>query len=317
MAPSASAPAEGGPKDAPEGPDDETEVVEEQRVYGCDVIQEASVLLELPQVCAATAQALFHRFYARRSFMRHDVRHVAMGVLFLAAKVEESPRRIRDVLNVFNALFQLRDGEKELQPIDLHSSKYANMKTLVLNTERDVLAELGFILYTEHPHKFILNYVKLLCTDPALEKPLAQLAWNVINDSARTTVCLRFSPEAICCAAISMAARSLGLPLPTKPPWWEIFDVSKDDVDQVCGVMVDLYGRTKAKYVHLKGQRPTAAALRAAPSSGPLVSGDEAAQPRTTGDMTPDQRAAVGEVAPGLDTAAPPPRSGPVGAANG
>lgn len=205
------------------------EVVLEQRIYGCDLVQEATILLDLPQVCAATAQTLFHRFYARRSFARHDVRHVAMGVLFLAAKVEESPRRLRDVLNVFNALFQYRDdGLRELEPLDIGSERYSNMKALVVHVEGEVLTELGFILYTEHPHKFILNYVKLICVDALLEKPLAQKAWNVINDSARTDLCLRFAPEAICCAAISMAARALRLPLPTKPAWWEVFEVAKD-----------------------------------------------------------------------------------------
>lgn len=218
-----------GGKHEDDGPDEESDVILEQRIYGCDLIQEATILLKLPQVCAATAQTLFHRFYARRSFARHDVRHVAMGVLFLAAKVEESPRRLRDVLNVFNALFQYRDdGVRELEPLDLGSERYANLKALVVNVEGEVLTELGFILYTEHPHKFILNYVKLICADPSLEKPLAQKAWNVINDSARTNLCLKFAPEAICCAAISMAARALRLPLPTKPPWWEVFEVTKD-----------------------------------------------------------------------------------------
>lgn len=185
-------------------------------------------MLELPQVAAATAQVLFHRFYARRSFVRHDVRHVAMGVLFLSAKVEECPRRLREVLNVFNALFQYRQGGLgSLEPLDIHSDHYANLKLVVTKAEHDVLQELGFILYTEHPHKFILNYVKLISVDSAVEKQLAQLAWNTINDSARTNLCLRFAPEVICCAALSMAARSLQLALPKEPPWWEIFEVKK------------------------------------------------------------------------------------------
>jgi hypothetical protein len=209
---------------------EESPMVFDLRIYGCNALQEAAILLELPQVCAATAQVVFHRFYARQSFTRYDVRHVAIGALFLSAKVEESPRRIRDVVNVFDAMFQHHayGSSRPLVPIDITSERYARMKALVANMEREILCELGFILYTEHPHKFLLSYVKLLCADPALEKPLAQKAWNVINDSARTDVCLRFAPEVICCAAISMAARALHLPLPTKPPWWEAFAVAKD-----------------------------------------------------------------------------------------
>jgi transcription initiation factor TFIIIB Brf1 subunit/transcription initiation factor TFIIB len=212
------------------GPDVETPLIFNLRVYGCDAIQEATILLELPQTCAATAQVIFHRFYMRQSFRRYDARHGAIGALFLAAKVEENPRRIRDVVNVFDAMFQRQrtDASAPHVPIDIASQRYARMKELVVTMEREMLTELGFILYMEHPHKFILNYVKLICADPALEKPLAQSAWNVINDSLRTNLCLRFAPEVVCCAAISMAARALALPLPTQPPWWEVFEVGKE-----------------------------------------------------------------------------------------
>ena len=55
--------------------------------------------------------------------------------------------------------------------------------------------ELGFILYCEHPHKFILNYVQLLTTNNEVRNKLAQHAWNFINDSQRTNVCIKFAPE--------------------------------------------------------------------------------------------------------------------------
>jgi uncharacterized membrane protein YbhN (UPF0104 family) len=57
-------------------------------------------------------------------------------------------------------------------------------------------------------------------------REFAQKAWNFLNDSLRTTVCLRFSAEVVATAAIYMAARLLRLPLPESPPWWELFEVS-------------------------------------------------------------------------------------------
>ncbi len=65
----------------------------------------------------------------------------------------------------------------------------------MIRAEREILKELGFILYTEHPHKFILNYVKLLTVDESLMKKLAQHDWKFINDSQRTNVCIKFAPE--------------------------------------------------------------------------------------------------------------------------
>lgn len=204
----------------------------------CEVIQEAAILLDLPQVAAATAQVFFHRFYRCRSTAENDMRLMAMASLFLAAKVEECPRRMRDVLGVFNALFDRREGAP-VEPLDIHSERYARMKRMLARAEGEVLKELGFVLYTEHPHKFILNYVKLLCDDPKTERELAQKAWNTINDSLRTDLCLRFPPEVVCCGAIAIGARLMQLALPE--PWWEVFEVAKADLDTVTRVMVDLY----------------------------------------------------------------------------
>jgi len=54
--------------------DGEADVIVGQRVYGCELIQQMGIMLRLPQVAIATAQVMFHRFYARRSMRRFDVR---------------------------------------------------------------------------------------------------------------------------------------------------------------------------------------------------------------------------------------------------
>lgn len=38
------------------------------RLFGCELIQQAGILLRLPQVVMATGQVLFHRFYCKKSF---------------------------------------------------------------------------------------------------------------------------------------------------------------------------------------------------------------------------------------------------------
>jgi hypothetical protein len=84
----------------------EREIETDLRILGCEFIQSAGVLLRLPQVAMATAQVLFQRFYFSKSFVNHDFEHVSMASLFLAAKIEENPRRVRDVINVFHLLKQ-------------------------------------------------------------------------------------------------------------------------------------------------------------------------------------------------------------------
>ena len=67
------------------------------RIFGCELIQEATILLRLPQVFAVTAQNIFHRFFYRKSFKRFDAFTVSMGCVLLSSKIEESPKLLREV----------------------------------------------------------------------------------------------------------------------------------------------------------------------------------------------------------------------------
>ncbi|MGH0189424.1 UNVERIFIED_CONTAM: hypothetical protein FKN15_035581 [Acipenser sinensis] len=78
------------------------------RILGCELIQSAGILLRLPQVAMATGQVLFHRFFYSKSFVKHSFEIVAMACVNLASKIEEAPRRVRDVINVFHHLRLLR-----------------------------------------------------------------------------------------------------------------------------------------------------------------------------------------------------------------
>lgn len=89
-----------------DGLDKETE--KDLRILGCELIQTAGILLRLPQVAMATGQVLFQRFFYSKSFVRHNMEQVAMSCVCLASKIEEAPRRIRDVINVFHHIKQVR-----------------------------------------------------------------------------------------------------------------------------------------------------------------------------------------------------------------
>ncbi|KAJ8368004.1 hypothetical protein SKAU_G00080320 [Synaphobranchus kaupii] len=84
------------------------------RILGCELIQSAGILLRLPQVAMATGQVLFHRFFYSKSFVKHSFEIVAMACVNLASKIEEAPRRIRDVINVFHHLRQIRGKSDQL-----------------------------------------------------------------------------------------------------------------------------------------------------------------------------------------------------------
>ena len=91
------------------------------------------------------------------------------------------------------------------------------------------------------------------CARQANLKRLAQYAWNFINDSKRTDVCINYAPETVCCAALWMGARVLGIKLPSNasPPWWELFDAKKEDMDAVCARVAALYSQPRAEFLDL------------------------------------------------------------------
>jgi len=100
---------------------------------------------------------------------------------------------------------------------------YHEAQVSLFNTERYILRTLGFDMRTEHPHRFILNFLPYLGLEGHAQ--LIQLAWNYLNDSLRTTLALEVRAEAIATSAIYMAVRKLSIPLPDG--WWELFDTSR------------------------------------------------------------------------------------------
>lgn len=225
-----------------DGIDEATEV--NLRIYGCDLIQECGILLKLPQAVMASGQVLFHRFYCKKSFAKFNVKRLAASCVWVASKLEENPRKARHVINVFHRM-ECRRENLPIEHLDSFSKKYAELKLDLIRTERHLLKEMGFVCHVEHPHKFISNYLATLETPPELR----QEAWNLANDSLRTTLCVRFKSEVVACGVVYAAARRFQVTLPENPPWWKAFDADKSGIDEVCRVLAHLYSLPKAQYI--------------------------------------------------------------------
>ncbi|KAM3877779.1 cyclin-L1-like [Diretmus argenteus] len=223
---------------------------EQLRMRGCEMIQAAGILLRLPQVAMATGQILFQRFYYCKSFVRHCAEMVAMACVHVASKIEEEPRRVRDVLNVFHHLKNSKAGKTRV-PMPLDAS-YINMKAQVIKAERQLLKELGFCVHVKHPHKIIVMYLQVLECEK--NPKLVQTAWNYMNDSLRTDVFLRFSAETVACACIYLSARLLQIPLPDQPPWFQLFGALEEDLKNICRRILRLYCLLPASFNSLLQQ---------------------------------------------------------------
>jgi hypothetical protein len=63
---------------------------------------------------------MLHRLYFKKSFLRCDYLTMSTAVLFLSCKIEESHRKLRDVLTVFDYVNKLNSGEQK-RPVELIS----------------------------------------------------------------------------------------------------------------------------------------------------------------------------------------------------
>eukprot|EP01116_Phalansterium_solitarium_P015891 TRINITY_DN3565_c0_g2_i1.p1 TRINITY_DN3565_c0_g2~~TRINITY_DN3565_c0_g2_i1.p1 ORF type:complete len:214 (+),score=23.35 TRINITY_DN3565_c0_g2_i1:429-1070(+) len=200
------------------------------RKLGVLFIQEAGVKLEFPVQTTSAAAVLFHRFFLKRSFQEFDKFLIATTCLYLAAKLEESPKRLRDVINT---TFNLQHKT----PIQI-GQEYWELRDSVVAHEQIVVRTLAFELTVQQPYKHLMNYASTLRA-PA---PLLQTAWNVMNDSFCTLVCIDFQPHEIAAASLFLAAKLLQFELPSgRRAWWEVFETTTQTLERISHQILDMY----------------------------------------------------------------------------
>jgi hypothetical protein len=69
-----------------------------------------------------------------------------------------------------------------------------------------------------------------------------------MNDSFRTDIFLRYSPENLVCACIYLSARELQIPLPLSPPWWSIFGADEESLIAISIRILNLYSHKTVSF---------------------------------------------------------------------
>nr|GFC11478.1 cyclin-T1-3-like isoform X1 [Tanacetum cinerariifolium] len=77
----------------------------------CTFLQDLGMRLKVPQVTIATAIIFCHRFFLRQSHAKNDRRTIATICMFLAGKVEETPRPLKDLIIVSYEINNKKDPE--------------------------------------------------------------------------------------------------------------------------------------------------------------------------------------------------------------
>lgn len=214
------------------------------RFYGCELIQHAVIQLQLSTATCATAQILFHRFYFRQSMRKYSVERLAPACLYLAAKVEEQPQPISNILEVFHHMLCARRLKPHVSLSELPDAVVGEQRADLTKTESLLLTQLGFIVHMELPYKFLCAYLDFLGLRS--QRVLAQRAWNYANDVFRSDACVRFDAPTLACACIHLAAADTSIPLPFDPPWWLVFDVSDAGIACVTVILQQLLDAPRA-----------------------------------------------------------------------
>ncbi|XP_068633987.1 cyclin-K [Battus philenor] len=210
------------------------------RKEGARFIIDTGSKMDLGYNTVATGVVYFHRFYMFHSFKTFPRYITACCCLFLAGKVEETPKKCKDIIKVAKSL--LTDQK--------FSTFGEDPKEEVMTLERILLQTIKFDLQVEHPYGYLLKYAKCLKGDRTKLQKMVQMAWTFVNDSLCTTLCLQWEPEVIAVALMFLAGKLSKFEvvdwngrMPKHNAWWDMFveDITMDLLEDICHQVLDLY----------------------------------------------------------------------------
>ncbi|KAK3242423.1 hypothetical protein CYMTET_47888 [Cymbomonas tetramitiformis] len=170
-------------------------MMRQYRLSYCKFLRESGIRLQVPQLTIATATVFTHIFFCHQSHAHHDHKIVAAACLFLAGKVEETPKALQQVIST---TYQIK-----------------NRKDKAWRREHKVAAaEKGSVGSRE-------GAIRKLQAN----RELTQIAWNLVNDSYSTLLSLQFEPLKLAVVAITLAAELLKYNIGStgengEKPWW-------------------------------------------------------------------------------------------------
>ncbi|XP_076322903.1 cyclin-T2-like isoform X2 [Tachypleus tridentatus] len=148
------------------------------RQQAANFIQDMGQRLKVTQLCINTAIVYMHRFYMFHSFSKFHRNAISSCALFLAAKVEEQPRKLEHVINV------------------AHKCLHRDVPALDTKSEA----------YLEQAHELVVNENIMLQT--LASKDLAQTSYFMATNSLHlTTMCLQYRPTFVACVCIHLACK--------------------------------------------------------------------------------------------------------------
>uniref|UniRef100_A0A8C9EHK9 Cyclin T2 n=1 Tax=Pavo cristatus TaxID=9049 RepID=A0A8C9EHK9_PAVCR len=127
------------------------------RQQAANLIQDMGQRLNVSQLTINTAIVYMHRFYMHHSFTKFNRNIISPTALFLAAKVEEQPRKLEHVIKVVNACLHPHEPQ-----LDTKCDAYLQQAQELVILETIMLQTLGFEITIEHPHTDVVKCTQLV-----------------------------------------------------------------------------------------------------------------------------------------------------------
>lgn len=199
-------------------------------------LQNLGTRLQLPHTTIATAIVLCHRFFLRRSHASHDRFLIATASMFLVAKSEDNPRPLNRVLIVSYEICHKHDLANF--HYSLPNDWFEQYKQRVLEAENLVLTTLDFELTVQHPYRPLLSVLNKI---GFAQTALVHVAWNLITEGLRSSLCLQFKPDHIAAGAVFLAAKYLNIDLSSTGELWQEFQTSSTILQDVVQQLTELF----------------------------------------------------------------------------
>ncbi|XP_068592744.1 cyclin-T2a isoform X2 [Cebidichthys violaceus] len=217
------------------------------RQQAANLIQDMGQRLNVSQLTINTAIVYMHRFYMHHSFTKFHRNIISPTTLFLAAKVEEQPRKLEHVIKVAHACLNPQEP-----PLDTKSNAYLQQAQELVILESIVLQTLA-------------------------SKDLAQTSYFMATNSLHlTTFCLQYKPTVISCVCIHLACKWSNWEIPVSTDgkhWWEYVDnsVTLELLDELTHEFLQILEKTPSRLKRIRNWRATQAAKKPKGDSSQLT----------------------------------------------
>lgn len=122
------------------------------------------------------------------AFFEQDI---GLAALFLASKLEESPLRIRDLINCYSYLLELVSHCSKAPyppastftsyvPMDYFANEFYDTKEAIVIAEMQILKRLAFQTQCGLPYGHLVNYLKVL--ELTEDDDFVARCWGYVND---------------------------------------------------------------------------------------------------------------------------------------